>query len=292
MANTIEFTQSLIESSNRRREISAKMHLNEGCGARKRKVAKEAEEVKEEKKLNEASELEDKVDDVIEDTVEDKVEDIIEDKVDDAAGTEVAEGAEDIEETIDDVVYFCNKCHKHFIATPDVPSEVVKCPICETDEMLINMGTAAEHLDDKQNEEAVEEIKDEAPEDLEPKDEEPVAEEGEMSFDVDNLGESLETLARKHINEQATVKILSAKAVDGNIVVEGVCLPDKKSFNMTLSGVDELKEGKGVLNGTSDMLKNCKVRIGCIKEGNKISVNRMGYGFLNESKKIVGVIGE
>jgi ASC-1-like (ASCH) protein len=287
MINTIEFTAGLIKSH----ETSLKESLK--ASRQKRRSLREACDKKVLKEDDD--ELEDEVvDDVVEDTVEEEpatepVEDVVED-------------GEGFEETLDDTVYFCPVCNKHFIASPETADDDIVCPICGETEVLIDMGTAQEALEEEENADVAVELEDiedveEPVEDVPaevPAEEPPVE---EFEFDEDDLEEGLRLLAKKHISEKCKLRIRSGKLSKGNLVLEGRLLPQKKTFKVVFEGFGKAAKSKKkfVLEGHTTLFKSSKLKGLFVKEGSKISVKKCGYGILKESKKgytkVKGLLG-
>ena len=61
--------------------------------------------------------------------------------------------ADEYKESLSDKVYFCANCQKHFIASEDTPENLIACPICNDDELIVNIGSAEQALDNPENEE-------------------------------------------------------------------------------------------------------------------------------------------
>ena len=285
MINTIEFTAGLIKN----RQTA----LRESLKSTKKESKTLKESCEEKKVLKEDDEEE------VEDIIEEPVEDVVEEEPVEAE-EEVIEDAEGFEETIEDTVYFCPVCDKHFIASPDTADDDVQCPVCGEMEVLIDMGTAEEALDEEENAEVAVELDDiaeEAPE----AEEEAVPAEDEIEsfdFDEDDLEEGLRLLAKKHLSEKSVLRIRSGKIVEGNLVLTGRLLPQKRTFKVTFEGFSQaMKESKRrfILEGSTDLFKSSKLKGLFVKEGSKVTVKKCGYGILKEAKKgyvkVKGLLG-
>lgn len=179
---------------------------------------------------------------------------------------------EEFEESIDDVAYYCDTCHKHFLATADMDVDEIECPVCEESGDIIRIGSAAEVVKEE-NEDNEEEIPDEETEDTNE----------EIFIDEDEFSEGLNNLARKHLGK-GTVKVQEA-VLDrkGNIVIRGKT--DSKPVITIFKGFKENVKNKSfVLLGKSSLLPQLMLKAKFIKEGKKFKIAECSYRFLKESK--------
>ena len=140
-----------------------------------------------------------------------------------------------------------------------------------------------------------EDLEDDIPEEEEDEADE---EEDEMFLDEESLDECLTALARKYMKEGKGIRArtLSGKIVEGNLILSGRC--NRKGYTITVENFNKaISEAsrKVVLSATTDLFNNCKLNIGAIKEGNKLTVKKVGYGMITESAnrkvKVTGIIG-
>ena len=203
--------------------------------------------------------------------------------------TEVEENTDEFQESLDDMIFFCANCNKHFIATKDTPEDMICCPVCDNRDLIVNVGSAEQALENPENEEVAEELEDqeEKEEPTEnPEDETEVDE--DLDFDESGLEESLGVLASNYSGlKECKVKIVGSYIKEGKMVVNGRL--NGKPFGMILEGLD-LKKKSMILEGTCNMLPKCKVKIAAVLEGNVLKTGRLGYGLLHESKKIRGIV--
>lgn len=315
MADTINFTQNLIrnmsdtrkavrESKKPSRELTPEMKeelkakLTEARKARLEKTnsektnqrISESKNVRKFRTIKEAEEIE------AEEKIEEVPEEVEEPEV--APVEETVEG-EDFEETIDDGVFFCATCQKHFIASPDTVEADIACPICGDKELIIKMGSAQEALEDAENEEVAIELeqKEETEDAIEELPEEPIAEE-EFEFEEGDLEEALNIFAKRYISEKARCRIhKGAITKEGNLVFSGRMIPGRKTFTITLEGFKANADKKRfVCEGTTSLFKTNKVKAYIVNENNTYKMKKLGYGFITESakakgKKITGIIG-
>lgn len=274
MSNTIDFTTAIIKN---------RESLNESIKvSRKDKTQKE---------LNESTEV------LTEDTLTEEVdEDIVPEDSSVEEPTEELEKIDDgesFEESIEDDVFFCKTCNKHFLASADTPQDDIICPVCNSDEELVEMGSAQDVLANEENSD----VSVDAPEELEePKD--MVEESEELKFNEDDLEEGFKVLAQKYINEKAALRIKEGTITnEGNLVLEGRMLPDKKVFNIVFEGFKQSSnQKKFVLEGTTSLFKGNKLKAIFVREGNTFKVKKIGYGFITESvdggkQKVKGILG-
>lgn len=206
--------------------------------------------------------------------------------------TEVEENTDEFQESLDDMIFFCANCNKHFIATKDTPEDMICCPVCDNRDLIVNVGSAEQALENPENEEVAEELEDQ--EEREEK-EEPIEEpEGEtesdedLDFDESGLEESLSFLASNYSGlKECKVKIVGSYIKEGKMIVNGRL--NGKPFGMVLEGLD-LRKKSMILEGTCNMLPKCKVKIAAVLEGKVLKTGRLGYGLLHESKKIRGIV--
>jgi DNA-directed RNA polymerase subunit RPC12/RpoP len=286
MINTINFTASLIKQR--------QSELRESLKNRKQVVKESACPVKKNtliKEEDDMPEIDEEID-VNEKDVE--VEEPAVEPVEEPA--EVIEDGEGFEETIADTVHFCVQCNKHFLASPDTPDDEIVCPVCGEKEQIIDMGTAEEALDEEENADiSIEDADIPAPEEA-PAEEEVSAE--EIDFDESGLEEGLRRLVKKHINERALLKIKKGSIQGNDLVLEGKMLPGRKTFKVTFKNIKEhLSNGtkKFVVEGHTDLFKANKLKGMFVREGNKLTIKKCGYGILKESKKgnikVKGILG-
>ena len=74
--------------------------------------------------------------------------------------TEVDENTDEFQESLDDMIFFCANCNKHFIATKDTPEDMICCPVCDNRDLIVNVGSAEQALENPENEEVAEELED------------------------------------------------------------------------------------------------------------------------------------
>ena len=305
-----EFTMSIIAKS-----------LNE----QRLRESKKLKKLRESKKsLKESKSVLKEEEDLDEEEIDEEVLDVEEPQEEVVDATMVEDG-DNYEESPEDGVYFCTTCNKYFIATKDTPDEEIACPICNEKEMLIDVGSADDALEDPENEEVSDQLEGEknaeealeAPEedveneedvdleecvDIEVSDDEvkvsvdggedkkPELAEDEYALEEGALEEGLRILAKRHISENAKLRLVGGRIskVTGNAVLEGRMLPQKKSFKVVLEGFKEnVKSGKKsfVVEGTCSLFKNSKFKMYVVKEGKSYTIKRFGYGFLKESAK-------
>lgn len=260
MSYAIDFTASLIKRHQTRLTESAKC---EACKEEEKKRLTEEDEV---------------------DMVEKPEE--VEAKPDD----DLIEAGEGFEESIDDSVHFCPACNKHFLATPDTSPDEIACPICGEVEGLIDMGTAAEVQDTKL--EVEEPVEEEVPE------ESAEEEADDMDFEEDSLEEGLKALAKRHISEKSTLRLRRCSMADGNLVLEGRLVPQRRNFKVVFEGFETAsKESKKsfILEGTTDLFRGGRLKGLFVREGKKFTIAKCGYGLIKESAgrsiKVKGILG-
>lgn len=231
---------------------------------------------------------------------EEKIDiDVIDDIDDVEEVDEVEEEEEEIknpdgfEETIEDDVYWCDVCHKHFIASPETPQSEIACPVCDSDESIVLIGSAADAVEDsdEEAEEITVEIDDADDSEIE---EEEVEE--SARFDESSLNEGLTAVAKRHMSKNMSAKVLSGVITrEGNLVLRGRV--GRKPMTITFEGFKS-KMGKKsfVCEGTSDMFKKTKLKAQFVREGKALKVKSFGYGLIRESKdgkvKARGIVGE
>lgn len=224
------------------------------------------------------------LDDTIETEQEEKPE-----QVDDIETEEVETDNDEFQESLDDMIFFCANCNKHFIATKDTPDDMICCPVCNDRELIVNVGSAEQALENPENKEVAEELQDqeekEEPEMEELTDE---VEEEDLDFDESGLEESLGFLASNYSGlKECKVKIVGSYIKEGKMVINGRL--NGKPFGMILEGLDPNKKSM-ILEGTCNMLPKCKVKVAAVLKGNVLKTGRLGYGLLHESKKIRGIV--
>ena len=244
-------------------------------------------------------------DETITEVPEEVSEEVSEDNSDES--TVINDEADEYKESLSDKVYFCANCQKHFIASEDTPENLIVCPICNDDELLVNIGSAEQALDNPENEEIsvkIEELEDEEdPDDdqgLEDEDED--NEDDELYLDEESLDECISALARKYMTEAKgyiRAKTHIARIVEGDLILKGTCAGKRytvkaKDFKKLLG-----ENRKAVIPATIDLFRAGRINMGIIKEGNKLMVKKMGYGLITESVKgkntkrvkVTGIIG-
>lgn len=201
------------------------------------------------------------------------------------------DNADEFTESLSDKVFYCASCCKHFLATEDTPEESIVCPVCESDELIVSIGSAEVALEEPENEDVALEIQEEAEE--EPSEE---LNPNEYAFDEENLEEGLNILVKKYIKDSKDrVSITGGKITnEGNILLRGK--HGKRPISVVLEGFKaNSQKQKFVLPGRSDLFKGCKLNCGVIVEGKTYKVAKFGFGFLMESakgtSKIKGIIG-
>lgn len=204
------------------------------------------------------------------------------------------ENADEFTESLTDKVFYCASCSKHFLATEDTPEDSIVCPVCESDELIVSIGSAENALDEPENEDVALEIQDEEGE--EEGEEELEDSPEEYSFDEENLEEGLNILVKKYIKESKNkVKIVGGKITnEGNILLRAKY--GARPVSIVLEGFKaHCTESKFILPGKSNLFKGCKLNCGIIKEGKTYKVQKFGFGFLMESakgtSKVKGIIG-
>lgn len=206
--------------------------------------------------------------------------------------TEVDENTDEFQESLDDMIFFCANCNKHFIATKDTPEDMICCPVCDNRDLIVNVGSAEQALENPENEEVAEELEDQEEKEEE---EEPIEEpedetesDEDLDFDESGLEESLSFLASNYSGlKECKVKIVGSYIKEGKMIVNGRL--NGKPFGMVLEGLDPKKKSM-ILEGTCNMLPKCKVKIAAVLEGKVLKTGRLGYGLLHESKKIRGIV--
>ena len=232
-------------------------------------------------------------DETITEVPEEVSEEVSEDNSDES--TVIKDEADEYKESLSDKVYFCANCQKHFIASEDTPENLIVCPICNDDELLVNIGSAEQALDNPENEEISVKI-----EDLEDEDED--NEDDELYLDEESLDECISALARKYMTEAKgyiRAKTHIARIVEGDLILKGTCAGKRytvkaKDFKKLLG-----ENRKAVIPATIDLFRAGRINMGIIKEGNKLMVKKMGYGLITESVKgkntkrvkVTGIIG-
>lgn len=203
---------------------------------------------------------------------------------------------DEFEESITDKVFFCANCSKHFIATEDTPEPSIVCPVCNDADLIISLGSAEVALEDPENEEVSLEIEDLMDEEV-PAEEEVVEEEDGDYFDEESLDEALNLLASKYIKDSKKIKTIRGQINEsGDLNLK--CMHGSKSFNVSFPGFKKaMKESSGsfIIKGSTTLFNNGKINCHIVREGNKLSLGKIGYGFLNESNnkkfKVRGIIG-
>ena len=115
MNSTAELAKVLIESSERKMEIGDK---NEKYRFFKKKKCVEEQ--------NQGADINVDSSDV-------------EINIEDSDDTISGESAEGFIENIDDRVFFCDTCKKHFLATKDTPDDMISCPVCDEDASVVEL---------------------------------------------------------------------------------------------------------------------------------------------------------
>lgn len=242
------------------------------------------------RRLREKEELEFK--DKIEISPDEEVE--IEDK------EEEIDNPDGFEEEISDKIFWCDTCHKHFIASEDTPESEIVCPVCDTDEVeMLFDGVVEEKEEDEESVEV--EISDEE-EDSEVEVESArrrmprrAATRGSY-FNESSLNEGLTQLAKRHINSKAIATVTSGRITrEGNLILKGRVA--NKPLVITFEGFKaNMRKSKFVCEGTSNMFKKTKLKALFVKEGKAVKVKSFGYGLVRESasgiKKFKGKVGE
>lgn len=203
------------------------------------------------------------------------------------------------EEELSDKVYWCDTCHKHFLASEETPESEIACPVCDTDEVtMIFDGVVEDDTDDYDEDE--EELEVEDFEDMEEsvrfkKARRESTKRGHY-FNESSLNEGLTQLAKRHISSKANAVITSGQITkEGNLVLKGRVA--RKPMTITFEGFRKnLGKKKFVCEGTSDMFKKTKLKALFVKEGRSLKVKSFGYGLIRESasgiKKFHGKVGE
>lgn len=202
--------------------------------------------------------------------------------------------SDEFEESLDDKIFFCANCNKHFIATKDTPEDMICCPVCNEQDLIVNVGSAEQALDNPGNEEVAQELQDQEEkedEDIEVDDEDMITEEPEdedLDLDEKDLEESLGFLASHYSGlKECKVKIVKAYVKEGKLVLNGRL--NGKPFGMLLEGLDRNKKSM-ILEGTCNMLPKCKVKVAATLKDGVLRTGKLGYGLLHESKKIRGIV--
>lgn len=282
MSNTINFTASLIKNH--------QTELRESIKNRRQAIKESVAPVKNKKTLLKEEDDMPEIDE--NDVINDKDVAVEEPIVEPVEEPELIEDGEGFEETIADTVHFCVQCNKHFLASPDTPDDEIVCPVCGEKEQIIDMGTAEEALDEEENSDiSIEDTDIPAPEEEAPAEE-------EIEFDESGLEEGLRRLVKKHINEKALLKIKKGYIQGKDLVLEGRMLPGRKTFKVTFKNIKEhLANGtkKFVVEGNTTLFKANKLKGMFVREGNKLTIKKCGYGLLKESKKgnikVKGILG-
>lgn len=204
------------------------------------------------------------------------------------------------EEELSDKVYWCDTCHKHFLASEETPESEIACPVCDTDEVkMIFDGVVEDDMDDYDEDEE-EELEVEDFEDMEEsvrfrKARRESVKRGQY-FNESSLNEGLTQLAKRHINRNAKACVTSGHITkEGNLVLKGRVAG--KPMTITFEGFKKnIDKKKFVCEGTSDMFKKTKLKALFVKEGRSLKVKSFGYGLIRESasgiKKFSGKVVE
>lgn len=285
MKNTLEFTQAIIQGINQQLkesfELVKKTDEKDHCDCKKDHCDCKEDLLENEE---EVEVIKDK------DTVEEKPDEI---ETEEKEEIKIKDG-ENFEESLTDKVYFCNYCKKHFIATVDTPVEDIICPLCNGTDMLIDIGSAADALEKKENEDVAVEIKTEEKEE-EDETVDDVSEE-DLEFESEGLEEGLKFLAQKHINEKTIVKLQESRINSkGDLIIKGKTIPNKTNFTIMFEGFENKVNSldkKFILEGNTSLFsKPNKLKAIFVREGNKFSIKKCGYGFISKNKQIKGILG-
>lgn len=202
------------------------------------------------------------------------------------------------EEELSDKVYWCDTCHKHFLASEETPESEIACPVCDTDEVkMIFDGVVEDDMDEDEEEEELEvEDFDDMEESVRFKKARRESTKRGHYFNESSLNEGLTVLAKRHINSKARACITSGQITkEGNLVLKGRV--SGKPMTVTFEGFRKnLGKKKFVCEGTSNMFKKTKLKALFVKEGRSLKVKSFGYGLIRESasgiKKFHGKVGE
>lgn len=200
------------------------------------------------------------------------------------------------EEELSDKVYWCDTCHKHFLASEETPESEIACPVCDTDEVkMIFDGVVEDDMDEDEEELEVEDF-DDMEESVRFKKARRESIKRGHYFNESSLNEGLTQLAKRHISSKARAVITSGQITkEGNLVLKGRVA--RKPMTITFEGFRKnLGKKKFVCEGTSDMFKKTKLKALFVKEGKALKVKSFGYGLISESasgiKKFHGKVGE
>lgn len=201
------------------------------------------------------------------------------------------------EEELSDKVYWCDTCHKHFLASEETPESEIACPVCDTDEVkLIFDGVVEDDMDEEDEEELEVEDFDDMEESVRFKKARRESIKRGHYFNEASLNEGLTQLAKRHISSKSRAVITSGQITkEGNLVLKG--LVSGKPMTVTFEGFRKnLGKKKFVCEGTSNMFKKTKLKALFVKEGRSLKVKSFGYGLIRESasgiKKFHGKVGE
>lgn len=202
------------------------------------------------------------------------------------------------EEELSDKVYWCDTCHKHFLASEETPESEIACPVCDTDEVkMIFDGVVEDDMDEEDDEEELEvEDFDDMEESVRFKKARRESIKRGHYFNESSLNEGLTLLAKRHISSKSRAVITSGQITkEGNLVLKGRVA--RKPVTITFEGFRKnLGKKKFVCEGTSDMFKKTKLKALFVKEGKALKVKSFGYGLIRESdsgiKKFHGKVGE
>lgn len=202
------------------------------------------------------------------------------------------------EEELSDKVYWCDTCHKHFLASEETPESEIACPVCDTDEVkMIFDGVVEDDMDEDDEEEELEvEDFDDMEESVRFKKARRESIKRGHYFNESSLNEGLTQLAKRHISSKSRAVITSGQITkEGNLVLKGRV--SGKPMTVTFEGFRKnLGKKKFVCEGTSNMFKKTKLKALFVKEGRSLKVKSFGYGLIRESasgiKKFHGKVGE
>lgn len=201
------------------------------------------------------------------------------------------------EEEISDKIFWCDTCHKHFIASEDTPESEIVCPVCDTDKVDMLFDGVVEEMGDDDDESVDVEISDEEMkmESIRRRRSQRSRANGKY-FNESSLNEGLTQLAKRHINSKAIATVTSGRITrEGNLILKGRVA--NKPLVITFEGFKaNMRKSKFVCEGTSNMFKKTKLKALFVKEGKAVKVKSFGYGLVRESasgiKKFKGKVGE